>query len=201
MDKKSYSLGMSMAHNLLQSKITELVIEDYMKGFTATFTGAKPEISYEEAADILDRFFAELEADQKAEQSEIADAMKKEGQEFLSANALKSDVTTLPSGLQYKVIKEGSGRKPSRSDRVLCHYEGRFINGQIFDSSYKRNQPATFGLTQVISGWTEVLQLMKEGSLWEVYIPYNLAYGEDGAQGAIPPCATLIFKIELLKVL
>lgn len=201
MDKKSYSLGMSMAHNLLQSNIRELVIEDYVKGFTATFTGKQPEISYEEAADILDRYFKELEQEQNAQQSEIADAMRKEGEEFLSANALKEGVVSLPSGLQYKVLKEGSGRKPLRSDKVLCHYEGRFINGQVFDSSFRRNEPATFGLTQVISGWTEVLQLMSEGSTWEVYIPYGLAYGEDGAQGAIPPCATLIFKIELLRVL
>lgn len=107
----------------------------------------------------------------------------------------------LPSGLQYKVLKSGEGRKPGRTDKVKCHYEGTFPNGQKFDSSYDRDEPAVFGVNQVIAGWTEALQLMSEGSAWELYIPYNLAYGEAGAPGAIPPYSTLVFKVELIEVL
>ena len=125
----------------------------------------------------------------------------KEGEEFLKENAGKPGVITLKSGLQYKVLKEGSGRKPGKTSKVRCHYEGTFTNGMTFDSSYKRGEPAVFGVNQVIAGWTEALQLMSEGSEWELYIPYQLAYGEAGAHGAIPPCAALVFKVELIEVL
>ena len=127
--------------------------------------------------------------------------MKKEGEAFLAGNAKKEGVVVLPSGLQYKVIKEGNDKMAGKTDTVRCHYEGRFINGQIFDSSYKRGVPAEFGVNQVIKGWTEALQLMGEGAEWELYIPYDLAYGEAGAHGSIPPYSALIFKVEVIKVL
>ena len=162
MDKNSYALGMSIAHNMLQSGVKEK---------------------------------------QAAEQAEISEVMKREGEEFLAANAKKEGVIVLPSGLQYKVIKEGEGRMPELTDKVKCHYEGTFVDGEKFDSSYDRKQPAVFGVNQVIPGWTEALQLMSEGSVWELYIPYKLGYGEAGAQGAIPPYSALVFKVALIEVL
>lgn len=201
MDKVSYSLGMSIAHNMMQSGVKDLTFEDFIAGVKATLQGEQPAVPYEEAGKILDAYFTDLEAAKAAEQAEIGEAMKKDGEEFLAENAKKAGVITLASGLQYKVLKAGTGRKPRRSDRVRCHYEGTFTNGMVFDSSYKRGEPAVFGVGQVIAGWTEALQLMSEGSEWELYIPYNLAYGEAGAHGAIPPYAALIFKVELLEVL
>lgn len=201
MDKISYALGMSIAHNMAQSGVKDLVIEDFSAALKACISGEKPALSFEEAGEVLNKFFAEMEKEQSAKQAEIAEAMKKEGEAFLAENAKKEGVVVLPSGLQYKVIKNGDGRKPGRKDTVSCNYEGTFTNGQIFDSSYKRGVPAEFGVSQVIAGWTEALQLMSEGSEWELYIPYNLAYGETGASGAIPPCAALVFKVELIKVL
>lgn len=201
MDKISYALGMSIAHNMAQSGVKKLVAEDFAAAVKTCLDGGEPALSYEEAGDILNKFFTEMESKRAAEEKEIGDAMKKDGKEFLEANARKEGVVVLPSGLQYKVVKEGKGRKPGKTDKVSCNYEGKFTNGQIFDSSYKRGVPAEFGVNQVIAGWTEALQLMGEGAEWELYIPYNLAYGENGASGAIPPFATLIFKVELIKVL
>jgi len=201
MDKNSYALGMSIAHNLLQNGVKEIALEDFTAGLKATLLGERPAIPYEEAGRILDDLFTRLEAEQAAVQGEMAEAMKKEGEEFLAENARKEGVVVLPSGLQYKVVKAGNGRKPGRTDRVRCHYEGTFPDGKVFDSSYKRGEPAVFGVNQVIAGWTEALQLMAEGSKWELYIPYNLAYGEAGAHGAIPPYAALVFTVELLEVL
>ena len=201
MDKVSYALGMSIAHNMLQSGVKDLTFDDFIAGVKATLQGEQPAVPYEEAGKILDAYFTDLEAAKAAEEAEIGEAMKKDGEAFLAENAAKPGVITLTSGLQYKVIKAGTGRKPRRSDRVRCHYEGTFTNGMVFDSSYKRGEPAVFGVGQVIAGWTEALQLMSEGSQWELYIPYNLAYGEAGAHGAIPPYAALVFKVELLEVL
>lgn len=201
MDKISYALGMSIAHNMAQSGVRNIAAEDFTAAVKTCLEGGKPAISFEEAGEILNSFFAEMETERAAEQAEIADAMKKEGETFLADNAKKEGVVVLPSGLQYRVIRQGEGRKAGRTDTVSCNYEGRFINGQVFDSSYKRGVPAEFGVGQVIAGWTEALQLMAEGSEWELYIPYQLAYGENGASGAIPPCAALIFKVELIKVL
>ena len=168
MDKNSYALGMSIAHNMLQSGVKEVAFDDFVAGLKATLTRQEPAISYKE---------------------------------FLAANAKKEGVIVLPSGLQYKVIKEGEGRMPELTDKVKCHYEGTFVDGEKFDSSYDRKQPAVFGVNQVIPGWTEALQLMSEGSVWELYIPYKLGYGEAGAQGAIPPYSALVFKVELIEVL
>ena len=201
MDKNSYALGMSIAHNMLQSGVREISFDDFTAGLKAALTGAEPAISYEEAGALLDEFFGKIQEEQAARQAEIGELMKKDGETFLAANAQKEGVTVLPSGLQYKVLKSGEGRKPGRTDKVRCHYEGTFPNGQKFDSSYDRNEPAVFGVNQVIAGWTEALQLMSEGSAWELYIPYSLAYGEAGAPGAIPPYSALVFKVELIEVL
>ena len=201
MDKNSYALGMSIAHNMLQSGVREISFDDFTAGLKAALTGAETAITYEEAGTLLDEFFGKIQAEQAARQAEIGEFMKKDGETFLAANAKKEGVTVLPSGLQYKVLKSGEGRKPGRTDKVRCHYEGTFPNGQKFDSSYDRNEPAVFGVNQVIAGWTEALQLMSEGSAWELYIPYNLAYGEAGAPGAIPPYSALVFTVELIEVL
>ncbi len=201
MDKTSYALGMSIAHNLMQSGVNKLEIKDFTAGLEAVLNGQEPAVSFKEAGQLLEDYFSNMEAEKAAEEAEVAEAMKKEGEEFLKENAGKPGVITLKSGLQYKVLKEGTGRKPGKTSKVRCHYEGTFTNGMTFDSSYKRGGPAVFGVNQVIAGWTEALQLMSEGSEWELYIPYQLAYGEAGAHGAIPPCAALVFKVELIEVL
>ena len=146
-----------------------------------------------EAQTAVQTFFQE-----KAE--EQAKEMKAGGETFLAEHGKKEGVVTLPSGLQYKVLKEGNGKKPTATDQVECHYEGKLINGQVFDSSYSRGETATFGLNQVIAGWTEGLQLMQEGAKYRFYIPYTLGYGERGAGQSIPPYATLIFDVELIEV-
>lgn len=192
---------MSIAHNLGQSGVESLDFESFTAAIRDMMGGKQPQLSFDEAGQILDKYFTELEAKMKEEHSAMAAAFKEEGENWLKANATKEGVKTLASGLQYKVIKEGNGKKPGPKDQVRCHYEGTLVNGMKFDSSYDRDEPAVFGVNQVIAGWTEALQLMTEGSVWELYIPYQLAYGEQGAQGAIPPCAALIFKVELLEVL
>ena len=201
MDKNSYALGMSIAHNMIASGIKEVSFEDFISGLKAVLTGAEPAVPFEEAGKLLDKYFAEMEQKQKEEAAAKGAAAKKEGEEFLKANASKDGGVTLPSGLQYKVLEEGNGKKPGAASKVKCHYAGTLVDGTEFDSSYRRNQPAVFGVNQVIAGWTEALQLMPEGSKWELYIPYNLAYGEHGAPGAIPPYSALIFTVELLEVL
>lgn len=201
MDKNSYALGMSIAHNMMSSGIKTIEFEDFAAGVKAVLTGSEPAVSFQEAGQLLDKYFAEIEAEQKAEAEAMSAAMREEGETFLRLNAEKEGVVVLPSGLQYKVLEEGTGKKPSATSQVKCHYEGSFLNGMIFDSSYKRGEPAVFGLNQVIAGWTEGVQLMTEGSKYEFYIPYNLGYGEHGAPGAIPPYATLKFIVELIEVL
>ncbi|MCM1503346.1 MAG: FKBP-type peptidyl-prolyl cis-trans isomerase [Bacteroidales bacterium] len=201
MDKNSYALGMSIAHNMISSGVKEVVFEDFTAGLKAVLTGGDLAVSFKEAGKLLDKYFAEIEAKQKAEMEIMSATVRQEGEEFLADNAKKDDVTVLPSGLQYKVVKEGTGKKPKAADKVKCHYEGKFINGSKFDSSYDRNEPAVFGLNQVIPGWTEGLQLMSEGAKYELYIPYTLGYGEAGAPGAIPPYSTLVFTVELIEVL
>ena len=201
MDKNSYALGMSIAHNMMSSGIKTIEFDDFAAGVKAVLTGSEPAVSCQEAGQLLDKYFAEIEAEQKAEAEAMSAAMREEGETFLRLNAEKEGVVVLPSGLQYKVLEEGSGKKPSATSQVKCHYEGSFLNGMIFDSSYKRGEPAVFGLNQVIAGWTEGVQLIAEGSKYEFYIPYNLGYGEHGAPGAIPPYATLKFIVELIEVL
>lgn len=192
MDKVSYALGMSIGHQLQQMNATDLNIDDFAQAITDVFNG-DAKLSDAEAQAAVQDFFS-----RKAE--EQAKAAKAEGENFLAENAKKKGVKTLPSGLQYKVLREGDGRKPSATDKVECHYEGTLINGEVFDSSYRRGETATFGLNQVIKGWTEGLQLMQEGAKYRFFIPYNLAYGEHGAGQSIPPYAALIFDVELIKV-
>ena len=192
MDKVSSALGMSIGHQLQQMNATDLNIDDFAQAITDVFNG-DAKLSDAEAQAAVQDFFS-----RKAE--EQAKAAKAEGENFLAENAKKEGVKTLPSGLQYKVLREGDGRKPSATDKVECHYEGTLINGEVFDSSYRRGETATFGLNQVIKGWTEGLQLMQEGAKYRFFIPYNLAYGEHGAGQSIPPYAALIFDVELIKV-
>ncbi len=192
MDKVSYALGMSIGHQLQQMNATDLNINDFAQAITDVFN-ANAQLSDADAQVAVQEFFS-----RKAE--EQAKAAKAEGEDFLAENAKKEGVQTLPSGLQYKVLREGDGRKPSATDQVECHYEGTLINGQVFDSSYRRGETATFGLNQVIKGWTEGLQLMQEGAKYRFFIPYDLAYGENGAGQSIPPYAALIFDVELIKV-
>ena len=194
MGKLSYALGLSMGHNFLGSGIKSLNVEDFAKGVEAVYKQEKPEISFDEAKKIINEFFSNL-------QDEIAETNKQAGKEFLAENAKRSGVVVLPSGLQYEVLAEGKGRKPKVTDKVQCHYHGTLIDGQVFDSSIQRGTPAVFGVNQVIPGWVEALQLMPEGSRWKLYIPSDLAYGEQGAGGSIPANATLIFEVELIKIL
>ena len=193
MEKVSYALGMSIANNLMASGIKNLNTEEFVKAIKASLAGEQPAMSVVEAQQVLNDYFTKLQEEQTA-------AVKAEGEAFLAVNAKKEGVVTLPSGLQYKVLNAGTGATPKASDSVECHYEGRLIDGSVFDSSYQRGETATFGVTQVIAGWVEALQLMKEGDKWQLYIPYNLAYGERGAGAQIPPYATLIFDVELVKV-
>lgn len=194
MDKLSYALGLSMGHNFLGSGIKSLNVEDFAKGVEAVYKQEKPEIGFDEAKQIINEFFSNL-------QEQIAEENKRAGEAFLAENAKRPGVVTLPSGLQYEVLSEGKGRKPKATDKVQCHYHGTLIDGQVFDSSIQRGAPAVFGVNQVIPGWVEALQLMPEGSRWKLYIPSGLAYGEQGAGGSIPANATLVFEVELIKIL
>ena len=202
MDKLSYALGHNIGHQLIGMGLQKsLNIEDYTAAIADVLQGRQPKMSHSEVNEVLEHYFTELEERQQAEAAERGKAAKGEGEAFLNRNKLRPEVTTTPSGLQYEVVKQGTGRQPKASDTVRCHYEGTLIDGTVFDSSYRRNQPAEFGLRQVIAGWTEGVQLMKEVSIFKFYIPYNLAYGERGAGADIPPYAALIFTVELIKVL
>lgn len=192
--KTSYALGLNVASNLLQGGITSLDINNFTQAIDDIFNKRKPQLEANEAQRLLNTFFTQLQEQQGSE-------AKKEGQAFLEANAKKEGVITTASGLQYTVLKTGDGKRPQATDRVRCHYEGTLIDGTVFDSSYKRGEPAVFGVNQVIQGWVEALQLMNEGSKWRLFIPYNLGYGAHGAGNSIPPYATLIFDVELIKVL
>lgn len=202
MDKLSYALGHNIGHQLIGMGLKEsLNVEDYAAAIADVMQGRQPKMSHEEVQQVLEHYFTELEQRQQAEAAERGKAAKSEGEAFLAENKKRAGVVTTPSGLQYEIVKEGNGRQPKASDTVQCHYEGTLINGTVFDSSYRRGMPAEFGLRQVIAGWTEGVQLMKEGSIFKFYIPYNLAYGERGAGADIPPYAALIFTVELIKVL
>ena len=195
MDKLSYALGLNIGHQLKGMGLRDrLSVDDYVAAINDVLKGNTPQISMEEASNLLSDFFTKLEQQQR-------DAAKSEGERFLAENAKRPGVTVTPSGLQYEVLTEGTGRSPKATDTVRCHYHGTLIDGTVFDSSYQRNQPADFGLNQVIAGWTEGVQLMKEGAKYRFYLPYHLAYGEHGAGNSIPPYAALVFDVELLKVL
>ena len=202
MDKFSYALGLGIGQQLKQMGLKDtLVIEDFAASIVDVLQDNDLKVSNQEAQVIVSSFFQKKEEEMKAAQVEAGKAAKKEGEAFLAENAKKEGITVTKSGLQYEVLQEGAGKQPKATDTVRCHYEGRLLDGTIFDSSYKRNKPADFGLQQVIAGWTEGVQLMSEGSKYRFYIPYMLAYGEGGAGAMIPPYATLIFDVELIKVL
>ena len=193
MDKVSYSLGLSIASNLISSGVKTINMEAFNNALSTVFAGKMPEIMPDEANNILQDYFEKL---QKAQ----GDAAKEAGAQFLAENKNKEGVVTLSSGLKYKILKAGDVPKPKASDTVKCHYEGRLINGQVFDSSIKRGEPAEFPVSGVIAGWVEALQLMPVGSKWQLYIPSELAYGSHGAGQSIGPNETLIFDVELLAI-
>lgn len=201
LDKLSYALGLSMGNNFRNSGIQEINVEDFADGVAAVFYGSQPKMSYDEAKKVIQDFFTELQAKQEEAAKEMAKVNEKAGQEFLLENGKRVEVQTTPSGLQYEVLREGDGPQPTAEDQVEVHYTGKLIDGTVFDSSIDRGQPATFGVTQVIPGWVEALQLMKAGSKWRLFIPSALAYGPQGAGGIIGPNQTLIFDVELLKVI
>ena len=193
MDKVSYALGLSLGNNLLSSGITALNVEKFSKGVQDVLEQNQPEISYQEAQNVINEYFQNLQA--KLSEKTIA-----EGKAFLEENGKRPEVITLKSGLQYEIIKEGNGSVPTANNTVNVHYHGTLIDGTVFDSSVRRGEPATFGVTQVITGWVEALQLMPVGSKWKLYIPSNLAYGAQGAGQHTGPHTTLIFEVELLGI-
>ena len=199
MDKVSYALGLGIGTQLKQMGAEELNIDDFAQAIKDSIAGTE-QIKASEAQQVVQEFFQKQEEKARAKAAEAGKANKAEGEKFLAENAKKDGVITTASGLQYEVITEGTGKAPKATDSVECHYEGRLLDGTVFDSSYQRGQTATFPLGGVIAGWTEGLQLMKEGGKNRFYIPFNLAYGEAGAAGAIPPYATLIFDVELVNV-
>ena len=202
MDKFSYALGLGIGQQLKQMGLKgKLVINDFAASITDVLEDNDLKVSHQEGQQIVNAFFRELEQKQNAAKAEAGKAAKEEGAKFLAENAKKDGIIVTKSGLQYEVLTEGTGKQPKATDTVRCHYEGRLLDGTIFDSSYKRNAPADFGLQQVIAGWTEGVQLMAEGAKYRFYIPYMLAYGEGGAGAMIPPFATLIFDVELIMVL
>ena len=193
MDKVSYAIGLSMGQNLMGSGVTSLEYADLAAGIKDVLEKNQPQISYQEAQQVLGKFFSELEA-------QIAGEAKAAGEAFLAENAKREGVKVTESGLQYEVLEATIGQKPKATDKVRVHYEGTLIDGTVFDSSYKRGESITFGLNQVIKGWTEGLQLMSIGSKYKLYLPYQLAYSERGAGANIPPYAALIFTVELLGI-
>lgn len=200
-DRISYALGLSMGNNFRSSGIETINVTDFADGVAAVFNGAAPKMSYDEAKAVIREYFTEMENRQRAAAEKMGDINRQAGEAFLSENGKRPEVKTTASGLQYEIIKEGNGAMPEASDQVEVHYTGKLIDGTVFDSSEERGVPATFGVTQVIPGWVEALQLMKAGSKWRLFIPSNLAYGPNGAGNIIGPNATLIFDVELIKVL
>ncbi|MGN0238503.1 MAG: FKBP-type peptidyl-prolyl cis-trans isomerase [Paludibacteraceae bacterium] len=193
MDKVSYALGLSLGQNMASSGVKTIEFDDLVAGMKAIMNKEKPAISFDEAQEVLNTFFAELEA-------KVAGKAKAEGEAFLAENAKREGVIVTGSGLQYEVLTAAEGKKPKATDKVKVHYEGTLIDGTVFDSSYRRGEAISFGLNQVIKGWTEGVQLMSVGAKYKFFIPYNLAYGERGAGAQIPPYAALIFTVELLGI-
>lgn len=201
MDKVSYALGLGIGRQLCDMGAQGLNIDDFAQAIKDMISKKKPLISDSEAKTLVQNFFAEQEKKQRAAAAERFKEQKENGEKYLADNSGKEGVITLPSGLQYKVLKEGNGRRPKATDQVKCHYEGMLIDGTLFDSSIQRGEPATFPLNGVIAGWTEGLQLMQEGAKYRFFIPYHLGYGERGAGQSIPPFAALVFDVELIEVI
>lgn len=197
----SYALGMSMGHNFKGTGIKTLNSADFAAGVASVYDGVKPEMTFDEAKRIVNEYFAKLEAEMQAEAAKQSEVNRKNGEAFLSENAKREGIKVTESGLQYEVLVSGKGDSPKASDNVEVHYTGKLIDGTVFDSSVERGVPASFGVTQVIPGWVEALQLMHEGDKWRLYIPSDLAYGPNGAGGVIGPNMTLIFDVELLRVI
>lgn len=198
-DRLSYALGLSIGYNFRASGIEKISVPDFTDALSAVFYGAAPRMSSEEAKAVVQSFFTDLQKKQQEEAQAMASINAKAGKEFLEANGKRAEVLILPSGLQYEVITQGNGPKPTETDQVTVHYTGKLIDGTVFDSSEERGEPATFGVTQVIPGWVEALQLMNAGSKWRLYIPSELAYGPQGVPG-IGPNQTLIFDVTLIEV-
>lgn len=193
MEEISYALGVSLGSNLKNSGFTDLSYQKVADGIKDLMQGNKLEMSIQDAQTLINDYFQELQ--EKAFEKNIV-----EGKSFLAENAKRDEVKTTASGLQYEIITEGNGSLPSASDQVRVHYHGTLTNGNVFDSSVERGDPATFGVTQVIPGWVEALQLMPVGSKWKLYIPSELAYGAQGAGQSIGPHTTLVFEVELLAI-
>ena len=200
MDKLSYGLGLGIGQQLAQMNIEGLSIHDFAEAIKDVLEGNQLKVDHREAQQIVQDYFQKKETEMNREREVKGRSAKEEGEKYLAENAKKEGVITTKSGLQYKVLKEGTGRAPKATDSVKCHYEGFLIDGTVFDSSVQRGEPAVFGLQQVIAGWTEGLQLMQEGGKYRFFIPYRLAYGEGGAGQMIPPYAALIFDVELIEV-
>ena len=201
MDKLSYALGMSMGQNFMHSGIKEINVQDFAAGVAAIYEGTKPEMSFTEAKRTVEEFFTKLQEEMDKEAEKAAGENKQIGEAFLAENAKREGIKVTATGLQYEVLESGNGAQPTANDKVEVHYTGKLIDGTVFDSSVERGVPAMFGVTQVIPGWVEALQLMKEGDKWRLYIQSDLAYGPNGAGGVIGPNATLIFDVELLRVI
>ena len=200
MDKVSYALGLGIGQQLAQMGASDLNIDDFAQAIKDVIAGNPLQVKHQDAQQIVQEYFAKKEEVLNKQRAEAGKAHKEAGEKYLAENAKKDGVITLPSGLQYQVLKEGNGKKPSAKDSVKCHYEGFLIDGTVFDSSVQRGEPAVFGLQQVIAGWTEGLQLMQEGAKYRFFIPYRLGYGEGRAGNSIPPFAALIFDVELIQV-
>lgn len=198
-DKLSYSIGIDLGKNFQKQGIS-VNPEALAKGMQDGMTGGKQLLTDQQMKEVLTKFQKDLMEKRTADFNKKAEDNKKEGQTFLDKNKKKDGVVTLPSGLQYKILKEGKGKKPNKEDTVTVEYTGRLISGEVFDSTEKSGKPATFKLSQVIPGWTEALQLMPEGSTWEIYVPSDLAYGPRSVGGPIGPNETLIFKIRLVDI-
>ena len=200
MDKASYALGLGIGHQLKGMGGSKLNIDDFAQAIKDVIQGKEPQMSMKEAQIVANTFIQEAEKENQKLKEEAGAKFKAYGEQYLAENAKKDGVKVTKSGLQYEVLNEGTGKSPKATDSVKCHYEGRLIDGTVFDSSYRCGTPATFPLNGVIAGWTEGLQLMKEGAKYRFHIPYNLAYGANGAGESIPPYSALVFDVELLGV-
>lgn len=197
-DQMSYALGLTMGSHIKQQGVP-LTDSQFVKGFEDGMSGSKPQLAKEDLQKAMVSYQEKAMKIHEENQKVASDTNQQAGEAFLAENKSKDGVVTLPSGLQYKIVKAGEGESPTKTDQVKVNYEGRLVDGTIFDSSFQRGEPAVFPVNAVISGWTEALQLMKPGAEWELYIPSNLAYGERGV-GQIGPNSTLIFKVDLLDV-